>query len=57
MFAGVSSILLNEDNTVITGIASREGEEVRVKKILKHREILFRTRYICIPAIVNILIC
>lgn len=29
MFAGVSSILLNEDNTVITGIASREGEEVK----------------------------
>ncbi|KAJ8935144.1 hypothetical protein NQ314_012962 [Rhamnusium bicolor] len=28
MFAGVASILLNEDNTVITGIASREGEEV-----------------------------
>lgn len=29
MFAGVASILLNDDNTVITGIASREGEEVR----------------------------
>jgi dynein heavy chain 1 len=29
MFAGVASILLNEDQTVITGIASREGEEVR----------------------------
>lgn len=29
MFAGVASILLNEDNTVIAGIASREGEEVR----------------------------
>ncbi|KAI4467240.1 dynein heavy chain [Holotrichia oblita] len=28
MFAGVASILLNDDNTVITGIASREGEEV-----------------------------
>lgn len=28
MFAGVASILLNEDNTVITGIASREGEEI-----------------------------
>ncbi|CAO1413898.1 unnamed protein product [Diamesa tonsa] len=28
MFAGVASILLNEDNTVILGIASREGEEV-----------------------------
>lgn len=28
MFAGVSSILLNEDNTIITGISSREGEEV-----------------------------
>lgn len=29
MFAGVASILLNDDNTVITGIASREGEEVK----------------------------
>uniref|UniRef100_A0A146KZ76 Dynein heavy chain, cytoplasmic n=1 Tax=Lygus hesperus TaxID=30085 RepID=A0A146KZ76_LYGHE len=28
MFAGVASILLNDDNTVVTGIASREGEEV-----------------------------
>lgn len=28
MFAGVAAILLNEDNTVITGIASREGEEI-----------------------------
>jgi dynein heavy chain 1 len=31
MFAGVASILLNEDNTIITGIASREGEEVIFK--------------------------
>lgn len=29
MFAGVAAILLNEDNTVINGIASREGEEVK----------------------------
>ncbi|VDP02192.1 unnamed protein product [Soboliphyme baturini] len=29
MFAGVSLILLNEDNTVIYGVASREGEEVK----------------------------
>nr|XP_018911901.1 PREDICTED: dynein heavy chain, cytoplasmic [Bemisia tabaci] len=29
MFAGVSAILLNDDSTVITGIASREGEEVK----------------------------
>lgn len=29
MFAGVAAIILNEDNTVITGIASREGEEVK----------------------------
>lgn len=29
MFAGVAAIILNEDNTVINGIASREGEEVR----------------------------
>lgn len=29
MFAGVSSILLNEDNTEVLGISSREGEEVK----------------------------
>ncbi|XP_005182290.1 dynein heavy chain, cytoplasmic isoform X3 [Musca domestica] len=29
MFAGIAAIILNEDNTVILGIASREGEEVR----------------------------
>ncbi|KOC68078.1 Dynein heavy chain, cytoplasmic [Habropoda laboriosa] len=28
MFAGVAAILLNDDNNIITGIASREGEEV-----------------------------
>lgn len=28
MFAGIAAILLNEDNTVILGISSREGEEV-----------------------------
>lgn len=28
MFAGIAAIILNEDNTVINGIASREGEEV-----------------------------
>lgn len=27
MFAGVAAIILNEDNTIINGIASREGEE------------------------------
>uniref|UniRef100_A0A1A8G9X4 Cytoplasmic dynein 1 heavy chain 1 n=2 Tax=Nothobranchius TaxID=28779 RepID=A0A1A8G9X4_9TELE len=31
MFAGVSSILLNEDNTEVLGISSREGEEVVYK--------------------------
>lgn len=31
MFAGVSSILLNEDNTVVLGICSREGEEIVYK--------------------------
>ncbi|CAG8442752.1 1825_t:CDS:10 [Diversispora eburnea] len=37
MFAGVSNIVLNEDNTIILGIASREGEEVpfRVPIVLK----------------------
>ncbi|KAJ8394229.1 hypothetical protein AAFF_G00048120 [Aldrovandia affinis] len=31
MFAGVSSILLNEDSTEVLGISSREGEEVYYK--------------------------
>ncbi|KAL0969613.1 hypothetical protein UPYG_G00229830 [Umbra pygmaea] len=31
MFAGVSSILLNEESTVVLGISSREGEEVLYK--------------------------
>ncbi|XP_069493861.1 cytoplasmic dynein 1 heavy chain 1 [Ambystoma mexicanum] len=31
MFAGVSSIILNEDSTIVLGISSREGEEVMFK--------------------------
>ncbi|KAK9719430.1 dynein heavy chain [Basidiobolus ranarum] len=31
MFAGISNILLNEDTTIILGMASREGEEVYFK--------------------------
>ncbi|CAM9594499.1 unnamed protein product [Lampetra planeri] len=31
MFAGVSSIILNEDSSVVLGVASREGEEVLYK--------------------------
>ena len=31
MFAGVAAIILNEENTIVTGIASREGEEVTFK--------------------------
>ena len=32
MFAGITAILLNDDNTVIKGIASKEGEEVMFVK-------------------------
>ena len=42
MFAGVSSILLNEDNTEVLGICSREGEEILYKtavSIIKHPKI------------------
>uniref|UniRef100_A0A6Q2WQB4 Cytoplasmic dynein 1 heavy chain 1 n=1 Tax=Esox lucius TaxID=8010 RepID=A0A6Q2WQB4_ESOLU len=42
MFAGVSSILLNEENTVVLGISSREGEEVLYKTpvdLLEHPKI------------------
>ena len=28
MFAGVASILLNEDSTIVKGLSSKEGEEV-----------------------------
>jgi hypothetical protein len=30
MFAGVATVLLNEDNAIITGIAAREGEEFKI---------------------------
>lgn len=29
MFAGVATITLNEDNSQVTGLLSKEGEEVR----------------------------
>lgn len=29
MFAGVSTIILNDDNSQVTGLMSKEGEEVR----------------------------
>jgi dynein heavy chain 1 len=32
MFAGVASVVLNEDNTEVLGVTSREGEEVHFKK-------------------------
>jgi dynein heavy chain 1 len=31
MFAGVHMIILNEDNTIVTGVSSKEGEEVVFK--------------------------
>lgn len=37
MFAGVASVLLNDDNTVVTGIASREGEEVSLHQPPEYR--------------------
>ena len=36
MFAGVAAIILNEDNNIITGIASREGEEVFIHFVLDY---------------------
>ena len=30
MFAGVSSIILNNDNSLVTGLTSKEGEEVHI---------------------------
>lgn len=42
MFAGVSSIILNEDNTIVLGLCSKEAEEVRFVtpvSIAKHPKI------------------
>lgn len=33
MFAGVASIVLNSDETMVTGLSSKEGEEVSHKKL------------------------
>ncbi|XP_070577189.1 cytoplasmic dynein 1 heavy chain 1-like [Ptychodera flava] len=38
MFAGVASLILNDDHTVVQGIASREGEEVRYKTPVSIKE-------------------
>ncbi|XP_055310948.1 dynein heavy chain, cytoplasmic isoform X4 [Sitodiplosis mosellana] len=42
MFAGVATIILNEDNNIVLGVASREGEEVqfiRPVSIVEHPKI------------------
>ena len=36
MFAGVSSILLSEDEAHVTGLTSKEGEEVRCLTVLDY---------------------
>ncbi|KAJ9053275.1 dynein heavy chain [Entomophthora muscae] len=38
MFAGISNILLSNDNTVITGMASKDGEEVLFKHPISIKE-------------------
>jgi len=38
MFAGVSNIILTEENTIISGMASREGEEVYFKNPISIKE-------------------
>src|ERR1051325_7476192 len=38
MFAGISNILLSDENTVIQGMASRAGEEVRFKHPISIKE-------------------
>ena len=37
MFAGIAAILLNEENTEIRGVASKEGEEVGTRRRPKGR--------------------
>jgi dynein heavy chain 1 len=38
MFAGVHSILLNEENTIVSGVSSKEGEEVIFKNAVSIAE-------------------
>ena len=38
MFAGISTIILDDDLTQILGLASREGEEVRFKELISLKE-------------------
>ena len=35
MFAGVHSVVLNEDDSQVKGLMSKEGEEVTVNKVFK----------------------
>lgn len=48
MFAGVTAIILDETETVVTGIASREGEEVtfRIMMCLDGRFLCQRLLYL-----------
>lgn len=43
MFAGVNSIILNADQTEITGLCSREAEEVQLKTPVKVKDIKINT--------------
>ena len=45
MFAGVSSIVLNENYTIILGLESKEGEQVIEKK---NPGIIYRISFFCI---------
>lgn len=40
MFAGVASVTLNEDDSQVTGLASKEGEEVSQRKTSLFEETL-----------------
>ena len=45
MFAGVHTIVLNDDATLVTGICSKEGEDVRKLSFFDHVQILFETEF------------
>ena len=34
MFAGIASVMLNEEGTIINGIASREGKYIFLKNLI-----------------------
>ena len=43
MFAGIASVMLNEEGTIINGIASREGKHIFLRKFNLYVLVLLKT--------------